>query len=415
MLARAGYCVRVVQLFAPAEANPAFWGKVELIDAETGDAREATITSRLARRYGALFAQFLADVREFCAQRRIGLVQVATDADCRVGRAQRAPPVATLGGARCVRPTLPLLLGFRGGQRLAPSPPPPIPRHWLASFASIVQAVAAAARGRWRPGRFGTGHCAMPGRPAWRRWQQMAAAGLLVGQRPRALVIAGPAAPADGLAGALGRARLPSSVVRPRCSPTGSSLDCCDLLVLSNVDAASVSPAAMETIARYVRFGGGGLVAIGGDHAFSVGGYRHTLLEDVLPVVSEPGQERPKPALALVLVLDRSGSMRGEKIATAKQAARRAVGLLRPGDQVGVVAFSSTAEWICPLRPCSGMAEKERLCAEIDSIAPSADTFMFPASNGPRFTAKRPGRSEARHFADRRHLPAGQFSANWPL
>ena len=50
-----------------------------------------------------------------------------------------------------------------------------------------------------------------------------------------------------------------------------------------------------------------------------------------------------------------------------------------PGDQAGVIAFSSSAEWISRLRPCSGMAEKEQLAAAIDAIAPNADTFMFPA------------------------------------
>ena len=53
----------------------------------------------------------------------------------------------------------------------------------------------------------------------------------------------------------------------------------------------------MEAIAGYVRLQGGGLVVVGGDHAFSAGGYRHTALEDILPVISEPGGERPKPSL----------------------------------------------------------------------------------------------------------------------
>jgi Ca-activated chloride channel homolog len=54
------------------------------------------------------------------------------------------------------------------------------------------------------------------------------------------------------------------------------------------------------------------------------------------------GQARPKP-VAFCLVLDRSGSMAGEPLAKAKQAALLAVRNLRPEDNFGLVVFDDEA------------------------------------------------------------------------
>lgn len=43
----------------------------------------------------------------------------------------------------------------------------------------------------------------------------------------------------------------------------------------------------------------------------------------------------------VALVIDRSGSMQGDKLLFAKQAAQRLVGLLRPGDRVAIVSYAS--------------------------------------------------------------------------
>ena len=69
---------------------------------ETGNVRAARITSRVARRYRALFAQFLGDVRDFCARRRMPLVQMASDAPA------GCEPCATA----CLQAVLRLSAGF---------------------------------------------------------------------------------------------------------------------------------------------------------------------------------------------------------------------------------------------------------------------------------------------------------------
>ena len=51
----------------------------------------------------------------------------------------------------------------------------------------------------------------------------------------------------------------------------------------------------------------------------------------------------------MVLVLDRSGSMEGKIIRLAKEAARRAVAMLGPRDQMGVHGLRGQQGWISPI------------------------------------------------------------------
>ena len=89
----------------------------------------------------------------------------------------------------------------------------------------------------------------------------------------------------------------------------------------------------MELARTYVQDLGGGLIMLGGDQSFGLGGYYKTVLEEILPVRSDFEKEKEKPSLAMVLVIDKSGSMGGEKIEMAKEAAKSAVELLGPERQ----------------------------------------------------------------------------------
>ncbi len=63
---------------------------------------------------------------------------------------------------------------------------------------------------------------------------------------------------------------------------TLADLSAYDLLVLDNVPAFQLSHAKMETIEKYVRDLGGGLLVIGGSQSYGAGGYFRTPLERVL-------------------------------------------------------------------------------------------------------------------------------------
>ena len=109
----------------------------------------------------------------------------------------------------------------------------------------------------------------------------------------------------------------------------------------------------MEVARTYVQDLGGGLIMLGGDQSFGLGGYYKTTLEEILPVRSDFEKEKEKPSLAMMLVIDKSGSMGGEKIEMAKEAARAAVELLGPSDKVGVLAFEGENFWVSEMHPCT--------------------------------------------------------------
>jgi Ca-activated chloride channel family protein len=73
------------------------------------------------------------------------------------------------------------------------------------------------------------------------------------------------------------------------------------------------------------------------------------------------------------LVLDRSGSMSGEKIQRARQAARLAVDLLGPEDNLSVVAYDSETEVIVPGRR---VEDKNEIKGLIDGIEANGNTAL---------------------------------------
>ncbi|MGO9112816.1 MAG: glutamine amidotransferase [Thermoguttaceae bacterium] len=155
-----------------------------------------------------------------------------------------------------------------------------------------------------------------------------------------------------------------------------------DLIILSNVPAAALPEPRMKALQTYVRDDRGGLIVVGGDRSFTAGGYRHTALEKILPVISEERKSKPKQTLAMVLVLDISASMNDpsanakvRNIDLAKEALRTAVNMLGPRDQVGVLVFEDRSRWIWPLAP---VTDKQRIIDKINTIQAEGSTNMYP-------------------------------------
>ena len=124
-------------------------------------------------------------------------------------------------------------------------------------------------------------------------------------------------------------------------------------VVLVNVPATHLSPRQMALLQTYVRDLGRGLVCVGGEESYGVGGYFKTPLEETLPVEMTIKDKTRMPPLAIVFVIDHSGSMdmsasQGgpRKLDLAKEAVIRSLELLNPGDRVGVVAFDDSAQWV---------------------------------------------------------------------
>jgi uncharacterized protein (DUF58 family) len=68
----------VIELQDQTDRAPKLRGDLELVDAETGETRHATITPALQARFETAGAAFRARTKAFCAQNRIGLFRVDT-------------------------------------------------------------------------------------------------------------------------------------------------------------------------------------------------------------------------------------------------------------------------------------------------------------------------------------------------
>ena len=151
--------------------------------------------------------------------------------------------------------------------------------------------------------------------------------------KPRVLVIENDPKLAQHFAWALQQEDIQVDVRPPQGMPDAlADLQNYELLVLSNVPATALTQRQMELARTYVQDLGGGFMMLGGDQSFGLGGYYKTVLEEILPVRSDFEKEKEKPGLGMVLVIDKSGSMGGEKIELAKEAAKSAAELLGPRD-----------------------------------------------------------------------------------
>lgn len=148
-----------------------------------------------------------------------------------------------------------------------------------------------------------------------------------------------------------------------------------DAVILANVSATDMTVPQMDLVKRYVTDFGGGLIMLGSNNSFGLGGYYRTPVEEVLPLTSRYEKEKELPSVAMVLVMDKSGSMQGTPIALARQAAKATVELLGPRDQMAVVGFDSQAYVVSDMRHASEVAA---VSDAIDTLAAGGGTHMYP-------------------------------------
>jgi uncharacterized membrane protein len=154
-----------------------------------------------------------------------------------------------------------------------------------------------------------------------------------------------------------------------------------DLVILDNVPAFHLTHAKMENIETYVRDLGGGLLVVGGSQSYGAGGYFRTPLERILPVEMRPPARLDMPHVALLFVLDKSGSMGvgpegGTKLDLAKAAAIAAADIMNPTDQIGILAFDATWDWALPFRP---VGNGERINDKLAALRSDGGTDMYGA------------------------------------
>jgi uncharacterized protein (DUF58 family) len=78
-LLEAGLDVVVLQVLSPQELEPAEGGDVELVDAETGEIVEVSLTPRMIAIYRERLDRWCAEAEELCTRRGIAYCRVSTD------------------------------------------------------------------------------------------------------------------------------------------------------------------------------------------------------------------------------------------------------------------------------------------------------------------------------------------------
>jgi Mg-chelatase subunit ChlD len=202
-------------------------------------------------------------------------------------------------------------------------------------------------------------------------------------------VVEGKQGEGDDMARALAAGGLGVDVIT--AIPSAEDLLLYDAVVLVNVPAPPDEVAV--DLAAFVEDLGRGLVVVGGDQSYGLGGYQDSALEEILPVTSDPDDLIRRQPVAEVLVIDTSGSMAAchcdgisehdpsmeggvNKTDISRAGAGLAIDVLEDTDRVGVLAFTSGTRWALPLdlKPDSSVTAQA-----LASLTPAGDTEISPA------------------------------------
>src|SRR5262245_44948913 len=157
---------------------------------------------------------------------------------------------------------------------------------------------------------------------------------------------------------------------------TVSELDRYEAVILSDVDPKTISQQQKQAVEAYVKELGGGFILAGGENTYGKDGYSDTPIEKALPVTFDT-KKRP-PTIAMVAVIDVSGSMSQGQLTIAKEAAKAPLKALRNSDRFGVVSFNTGYSWVAPIQ---FVANRAQLNAGIESLFAGGGTNVYVGLN----------------------------------
>lgn len=162
------------------------------------------------------------------------------------------------------------------------------------------------------------------------------------------------------------------------------SLNKYEAVVMADCPYYEMSSEFVQALQSYVKNSAGGLLVTAGENSLALGGYKDTVLEDILPVNMNMSDEDNKKNTAIVMVVDRSGSMSSgnygvSKLELVKEAMVRSVETLDSGDSVGVLAFDDSFKWIS--EPVKIDGNTENIKNSIYGINDGGGTSILPAFN----------------------------------
>ncbi len=188
---------------------------------------------------------------------------------------------------------------------------------------------------------------------------------------PRAILLTN--YPDDPVAAVLQAQGLAVEVVTEPSRLSAASLTGARCVVINNVPAHRVPGDFLGALDFFVREQGGGLLMVGGKNSFGSGGYFSSAVDALLPVSMELRNDHRKLAVAMSIILDRSGSMAAAagggltKMDLADAGAARAIELLGEMDAVAVHAVDSSPHVVVELAEVRG--NRERMIQSVRGIA----------------------------------------------
>ena len=146
-------------------------------------------------------------------------------------------------------------------------------------------------------------------------------------------------------------------------------------ILLNDVPVAQLPPPIQRQMLTAVAHGTG-LLVCGAARAFGPGGYADSSLAPVLPVTPAEQLRQTDPSVSVVLIVDTSGSMYGEKLALCKEMCRLVISHLHPQDKVGVIEFFGGMRWVAPIQ---AVGDGEMLNRVISRFTAGGDNKLYPA------------------------------------
>ncbi|HVC79751.1 MAG TPA: VWA domain-containing protein [Chloroflexota bacterium] len=202
---------------------------------------------------------------------------------------------------------------------------------------------------------------------------------------PRVLVLAANLTEAAAVVATLAAAGEQVTLLPAAQAPTtAGDFGAYSAVVLADLPASALKPAAVAALRAAVHDQGEGLLVMGGPRSFATGGYANSPMETLLPVTSLSDARASRGNVGLILIIDKSGSMMDAvqgvtKISMAQQAAVDAIAHLQPEDEFGVLAFDDTTHVVAPFGPVGNGANQARTRAAILNMQPFGDTVIYPA------------------------------------
>ncbi|MBK1811801.1 VWA domain-containing protein [Clostridium sp. YIM B02505] len=210
-----------------------------------------------------------------------------------------------------------------------------------------------------------------------------ASAFTMITSKPKILIIDGGENEAGELTKMLTASSLDFTVVNAKSAPRSlQEMTTYKSIITCNVSADDLNEGFMNSLESYVKDFGGGFIATGGDNSFALGGYSKTSLEKVLPVYMDMRGKKEIPKMAMMLIIDKSGSMTEglagvSKVDMAKEAAIRSLDSLRTGkDEIGVLTFDGEYSWAVKRGVIN---DSKKIEDDIGSIRAGGGTSILPA------------------------------------